>query len=518
MSSPANDDTRVARDFHDDTTHTPSSVRASRHTLDWDVKPLPFKIYADVPAISLPRDLPPVSEDTLAVLGGARPTRTRGLTLEQLAAILYHAAGVTKKKTYPGGVDVLFRAAASTGALYQTEAYVVAGSVDGLAAGLYHFCPGDFALRRLRDGDVRGPLADAVADERIARRAATIVLSAIYWRNTWKYQARGFRHLFWDSGTMLANLLATSETLGMAPVLFTGFVDAHANRLLGLDADRETALEMVALGPDTAPAPRVTIDDIHHATVPLSSDEVDYPSLRAMVGASSLETPSDVVEWRRATPPPRRSPSGPLTPLPPPSREAGRSLGDTIQHRGSTREFSHAPIGVAQLATVLWAATRAVESDVPLDLTELGVVANAVDGVAPGAYVYRPDDHALELVRHGEFRGRSAYLALEQSLGGDAAAAIYFLAPLSTILETYGNRGYRLANLAAGLQGGRAYLAAYAQDFGATGLTFYDGLVVEFFSPQADGQDAIFVVAVGHSRRRARSTHAVIPVTSRLGG
>jgi hypothetical protein len=49
------------------------------------------------------------------------------------------------------------------------------------------------------------------------------------------------------------------------------------------------------------------------------------------------------------------------------------------------------------------------------------------------------------------------------------------------------------------LAGGRAYLAAYAQGFGASGLTFYDGHVVEFFSPHATGKDAIFVTALGRS-------------------
>ena len=39
----------VARRFHDETVHTPCSVRTSGHTLDWDNKPFPFKIYTDAP-------------------------------------------------------------------------------------------------------------------------------------------------------------------------------------------------------------------------------------------------------------------------------------------------------------------------------------------------------------------------------------------------------------------------------------------------------------------------------------
>jgi SagB-type dehydrogenase family enzyme len=244
----------VARRFHDETAHSPYSVRASGHTLDWDNKPFPFKVYTDAPTVPLPRDIDVVATPTLQALEAAGAPAPR-LTLAALTALLYYTAGVTKKKTYPGGGEVLFRAAASTGALYQTEVYVVAGNVDGLDAGLYHFCPGDFTLRRLRAGDVRDTLAEAAAEPALARRAATLVLTGLYWRNTWKYQARGYRHLFWDSGTMLANALAVGGALGLAPALLTGFVDGAVNVLLGVDPAREATLELMAVGPDGAPAP-----------------------------------------------------------------------------------------------------------------------------------------------------------------------------------------------------------------------------------------------------------------------
>src|SRR6185295_2738153 len=116
-----------------------------------------------------------------------------------------------------------------------------------------------------------------------------------------------------------------------------------------------------------------------------------------------------------------------------------------------------------------------------------------------GAVRYWPEPHALEILSEGGYRSKSGYLCLEQGLGADAAAVIYFLSPLDDVLAAYGDRGYRLVNLEAGLIGGRAYLTAYAQGFGASGLTFYDREVVQFFSPSASGQDAIFVTALGRS-------------------
>ena len=497
-----NRDIKVARAFHDMTAHSPASVRTSGHTLEWDIKPFPFKVYTDRSAIALPRAFDPVELDTLRALDPSTAVPAHDLTLDRLAALLYLSAGVTKKKTYPGGGEALFRAAASTGALYQTEAYVVTGAIEGLAAGVYHFNPGDFALRQLREGDVRASLAEAAADPAIARRAATTVLTAIFWRNTWKYQARGWRHLYWDSGTMLSNLTAVGHALGLAPRVVAGFVDDDVNGLLGIDHEREAGLELVAVGRDTAPVPApARLDEIRHETLPLSSEDVDYPTLREMQQASALASPSEVASWRSAAAPPPREPDGELRRLPVPRVAAGRGLGETIQHRGSSRRFTQAPLTAEELGTTLWWATRPLAADVPWGLVDPFLIVNAVDGIASGAYRYARELHALELLRAGDFRRESAYLCLEQPLGGDAAATLYFLAPLTALLAAFGNRGYRLANLEAGVIGGRAYLTAYAQRFGATGLTFYDGKVVEFFAPASRGLDAIFVTALGHGAR-----------------
>jgi hypothetical protein len=233
--------------------------------------------------------------------------------------------------------------------------------------------------------------------------------------------------------------------------------------------------------------------------MPLSQHEVDYPALREIHEASRLAGASDVQAWRERPAPPAREPRGAIVPLPPPATD-GPPLGEVIQRRGSTRRFGHAPITASELTTALWAATRPMPADVPGGLVDLYLIVNAVEGVAPGAYAYWPG-RGLELIRAGEFRREASYLTLEQALGGDAAATIFFLAPLDAILASWGERGYRLANLEAGLAGGRAYLAAYAGGFGASGLTFYDTDVVRFFSPHAAGRDAIFVTALGRAGR-----------------
>jgi hypothetical protein len=72
---------------------------------------------------------------------------------------------------------------------------------------------------------------------------------------------------------------------------------------------------------------------------------------------------------------------------------------------------------------------------------------------------------------------------------------------VAATLEKLGARGYRSAQLEAGIVAGRVYLGAYAHRFGATGLTFYDDEVERFFSPDADGKSCMLVVTVGDSPR-----------------
>jgi SagB-type dehydrogenase family enzyme len=260
------------------------------------------------------------------------------------------------------------------------------------------------------------------------------------------------------------------------------------------------------------------ISSLHAAIVPLSSSSVEYPLLIQAYADSSLDDEAEVLEWRERAVAWRDvtiAASPDVTPLPAPRLSAGRSLGETIQARGSTREFSGEAISAEQLSTALFHGTRGLDADVPAGLVDLYVTVHAVEGIAPGAYAYHPAVHGLERLKPGDFRSESAFLCLEQPLGGSSSATIFFLADLERLLARLGNRGYRVANLEAGIIGGRLYLAAYAQRFGASGLTFYDSAVVNFFSPHAAGKDAIFVTALGRSVKRSPRSSAPLRIGRR---
>ena len=120
-----------------------------------------------------------------------------------------------------------------------------------------------------------------------------------------------------------------------------------------------------------------------------------------------------------------------------------------------------------------------------------------MDGAAPGAYVLDRGRACLKLLKEGEFRKEAGFLGLGQEIPADASVNVYFLADLDPVLRRYGNRGYRLAQMEASITAGRLYLAAYAQGFGASGLTFFDDDVTAFFSPHAAGKSVMFLIALG---------------------
>ena len=485
----------------------------AHHRYDPMRNPLLLKVYEDLEPILLPVDPPLPGGPALSAIATNIDPSAEGRTpdISMMTRILHFSAGITKTLRSAWG-DMPFRAAACTGALYHIELYLVCGDLLGLEAGVYHFDPSESALRRLRKGEYRHALIAATGNEpAVANAPAILVYTDVFWRNAVKYQAREYRHAFWDSGTIIANTLATAAACSLPAKVVTGFVDESVNQLLDLDAQREVALALAPIGyaPEAITGPPPEIDPLELKTVPVSDYELDFPAIREMHEASSLTSREEVVAWRDGAPAIRTaSPSGKLFTLEPhtPAEIPGDSVETVIPRRGSSRRFSHDSITFPELSTLLERATQEIPADFLKPesnaLNDIYLIVNAVDGLQSGAYVYHRDLKTLELTRQGEFRREAGQLALNQALGADASVNVFFLADLEPILGRLGNRGYRAAQLEASITAGRFYLGAYALGLGATGLTFYDDAVTDFFSPHAQGKSVMFLVAVGRRARR----------------
>ena len=227
--------------------------------------------------------------------------------------------------------------------------------------------------------------------------------------------------------------------------------------------------------------------------------------------ASSLASAQEVAQWRERG---RRlvfsssTPAGEETRLQalPEEEQPADTIEEVILRRGSTRTFNPAAsITLAQLSTILDRATRGLPADFlepGAQLNDVYLIAHSVDGLAPGTYFFHRERKTLEILKHGKFRAEAYRLGLEQQLPADACVDVFFLADLNRLLEAYGNRGYRAVQLEAGAIGGKMYLAAYTLRLGASGLTFFDDEVVQFFSPHAKEKSAIFLLAIGKPLKR----------------
>jgi SagB-type dehydrogenase family enzyme len=403
------------------------------------------------------------------------------------------------------------RAASATGALYPIELYVVCTEMDGLQAGVYHFSPGEFSLTRLRSGDFRPQLSALAGGSReILHSPVTLAFTSIAWRNAWKYGDRSYRHWFWDSGVIAANLLAAAASAGLRPSLAMGFADAAVNGLLRLEQGKEAAIALASIGssieakPGT-PDPGPIAAAASPKTLPVSRVEVEHPEIRKIHQASSLADIEEAARWPGA-----RVGSVISRDLRQHSPQATASLGEVILLRGSTRRFSRSAISQDQLLSVLYSSTRSI----PLDFLEenatsvdIYLVANAVQGLAPGSYFYDAQSGSLaKLASKSEAasRNESGYLCLGQSLFSDASAVLFVMADLGAHLKALGNRGYRACQFEAGVVAGRIYLCSYAHGLGASGSTFYDDAVTESFFPHAKDKAARIAVGVGVPAYTAR--------------
>ena len=466
----------VAWRYHQATNHSIESLRANRHYLDWANQPRPYKRYVtELPRVALPRQV------------GPRSGATR-CDAHLLSTLLQLSAGITKW-IETSGARMAFRAAACTGALYHVELYAVCGDLPDVPAGVYHFDVENVALSRLREGDFRGVLAAAAAGQEHVRHApVTVVATSTWWRNAWKYQARTYRHAFWDSGTILANLISVAEANDQRAGVVLGFVDSAVNGLLDIDPAHEAALELVPLGyEDAEPPPARAVPRLDLPLQPYSFSEVDYPLIRQVHQASSLASVEEVASWR-----PRLSAAD--HPHPSPLPPAGEGIAAVIQRRGSARWFERTAMRLEALQGILAAGSAGTANDWGGPLAEPHLIVNAVDGLASGAYRF---DGELRAPRLGDYREIAAHLDLDQDLAGDAAVNVYFLADLGKVLHDLGERGYRAAQLDAALAAGRMYLAAYALGLAATGLTFFDDEVSDFFETD---KAAMFLLALGNRR------------------
>ena len=468
-------------------------------------RPLPFKVYRDVPLLPFTGVWDPLTEPATDALAGRGPLNRPQPTRADVERICHFSNGVLRWRTAPWlpGGRMAFRAAPCTGALYHIELYLACKDLDGLPAGLYQYCARDSGFRCLRQGDWRAVLIEASAAEAATAEApAVLVVTSTFWRNAWKYGARTYRHAYWDGGVVIANALATAQALQLQARLVMGFVDAAVNGLIDVEPDSEAAIAMLALGEGAAAphGPARSPEPLALVTEPLSAFEERFDAVPAAHAGTSFTDATQVQAWRRAA---ERGESGALAPrLFSPADRDGPSIQEAIVRRRSTRKFANASITQTQLQDLLDCALAPVPSDVGIDPGTVHIGVSAVEGTDPGTY--RVEGGGLKLIkrwRERDIRTAVMRMSLDQELAAEASVNFAFLANLDEALDRLGDRGWRAVHMGAAIAAGRLEVAAQALGLGATGLTFFDDEVAELFELPGERTGVSYLAAAGAPAR-----------------
>jgi Nitroreductase family len=166
-------------------------------------------------------------------------------------------------------------------------------------------------------------------------------------------------------------------------------------------------------------------------------------------------------------------------------------LARAMRRRRSVRAYADKPLPRDELAELLRWSEASIPADAPSVVRQVVTVA-AVKGLEPGIY-----DAELNLLAprdERELRDAAGFAAMEQEHPRDAAVNVFQMANLDAIVERLGDRGYRWAQLEAGIRAGRLQIGAFVHGWGAAASTFYDDEV----SRLLDTREApLLMVAIG---------------------
>ncbi len=208
----------------------------------------PYTVYeGTLPRVELPAPQTDGGPGLWGVIAQRRSRRNftgESITLGQLSQILWAVNGITAQVD---GYEL--RAAASAGALYPNDTYLVVNAVEGLPPCLAFYEVREHQLCILAEGDFSQDIAAAALGQHYCATAAVVLVwAAVVARCAWKYSDRAYRYVYLDAGHLGAHAQLAAEALGLGSVNIGAFYDDEVNNLFGLDGRERTVVYMTAIG------------------------------------------------------------------------------------------------------------------------------------------------------------------------------------------------------------------------------------------------------------------------------
>ncbi len=473
----------IAGSYHEKTSYGRSQM--SGHFLDWQNQPVVFKTYEGLETIPMPRQVPLPRENLFSLYGGSRNAfdTHRVFDLEKLSEILLLTYTLTSQSRI-SGERFYFRSAASAGALYPTEIYVLSNGLKDLDDGLYHFSIAAHGLVKLREGRLSDVTKGFVNEGDFHETPLTFFLTAIFFRSAWKYRERSYRYHLLDTGHVLENLDLALKSLRLASETTFDFEDRSVNDMLGLDENREAALALCRVrgnaktrsGSTAGPRPMEALPEAVKRASRVSRREFDSPEVlrvhRAGYDVKPGEKDFDMCGALGIGP--EAVIPMPATPLP----DAGLDYPDAVFRRRSSRNFIAETLPLSHLHALIKMVSErgGAGNNRFFNATGTGFLTNRVESLRDGFYLLDAEGKGLSLVKSGAFTKDMSHICLDQEWMASASLHFVFMTPMNALERLWGPRGYRYAMMTAGVMGERLYLGASALGLGCCGIgAFYDG-------------------------------------------
>jgi len=420
--------------YHNGTKHSYDSVHSDPNRLDWEMKPNLYKTY---PKSFLRRALDRAREED---------------------DFLYRIAGVTAKTSY-SGAEYFLRANPSAGALYPNELYFQVRGIEGMADGIYHYESDSSSVVLLQEiGDELG--LESYLGFKTAMKGYLFLVSALYYRSSWKYRDRAFRYCLLDGGHLLGSIEASALLKPHAVQMIYRLERGKLNRMFGFEG-REWFLSAAS------------------AAVPIRNQKVEPIEfeLPYVDGSRTFLQNLQIEKAYRETDPVLRC-----------KKEirvakftyTNEKLRETIISRRSQRRFEGGAITKGQFNYIMEMISQPILSECD-ELLSVYAVVNRVLDMPLG--LYRDGIY----LKYGDFAQKAGYLCLEQYSLAAQGAVTFFL--------TSGAENYQPLYQKAGIIGHRLYIAANYLGIGCSGIgAYYDDEVNTFLE---NDEMVLYALAIG---------------------
>ncbi len=493
----------TAADYHDLTSY--DRHRMSGHSLDWSTQPVTFKAYQGLKSRELAEDEGELTSENLSeLLDTSREFSPLPIDFQTLSRVMKLSHCLTRKEKFAGGY-FYFRNVASAGALYPSEIYFCSNGAAGLEPGLYHHSVATQSIVKLKNGACLESSRSSINFKNSDSIKMVFLLTAIFFRSSWKYRDRAFRYHLLDTGHLVDNLTLALKSQRLGFEISYDFDDTRINELLAVDTNREACLaavgvfwqeESTKIETGAEVLPTIELKSFSKC----SSNEIRYPAINEIYSITSkilkvdskpahenqfsvVDSVMDLVELPSVA-----------------KKPEAISFNEAMFQRRSRRNFVRKPI---PLATFSWLTELLNRGDsfgqVPQwkGSVSVGVLIADVESIAPGFYMIEACNNALRLVRPGLLTEEMAHICLDQEWLRGCSTHFVFLSNLEETEKAFGARGYRYAMLEAGRLGQRLYLAAESIRYGCCGIgAFYDKEAKDLLNLRS-GSRLLYLVALG---------------------